>query len=111
MIKLFEYLNLLPMIQTMEKETEADDIIAYLALHERYKEYQKVILSADKDFIQLLKENETILYRPTQNDIKTVSLILKEYDIHPNNFALSRAVVGDRSDNLSRSLSVSGLKP
>ena len=111
MVKLFEYLNLLPIIQIMEKETEADDVISFLALHEKFNSWNKIILSADKDFIQLLKENETILYRPTQNDIKTVSSILKEYDIHPNNFALSRAVVGDRSDNLSRSLSVLDLKP
>ena len=29
-----------------------------------------------------------------------MNYLLKEYNIHPNNFAIARAMVGDKSDNL-----------
>ena len=58
-----------------------------------------MIVSSDKDFFQLLDDN-TILYRPVQKVIHNRKSIIEEYGIHPNNFALARAVVGDKSDNL-----------
>lgn len=99
MIRLMEYLNNFPIIQFIEENIEADDVISFVAREYNFKSWQTIILSADKDFIQLLNKN-TILYRPTQNDIKTVKGIIEEYNIHPNNFALARSIVGDKSDNL-----------
>ena len=94
-----EYLNNFPVIQTLADEVEADDIISYICRYSQYKDKQKVIVSSDKDFFQLLDEN-TILYRPVQKVILNRKNIIEEYGIHPNNFALARAVVGDKSDNL-----------
>ena len=95
-----EYLNNFPVIQTLADEVEADDIISYICRFSEYKDSQKVIVSSDKDFFQLLDDN-TILYRPVQKVILNRKKIIEEYGIHPNNFALARAVVGDKSDNLS----------
>ena len=71
-----------------------------MAKHQKYSDWQKVIVSSDKDFIQVLDE-KTILYRPTQSQILNSKRVVDEYGIHPNNFVLARAMSGDKSDNLS----------
>ena len=97
--RLIEYYNQIPVIQFMFKATEADDIIAYVAHHKSLKDYEKIILSSDKDFFQLLDDN-TVLYRPIQKEVLNKKNILDKFDIHPTNFALARAMVGDKSDNI-----------
>ena len=98
-IRLTEYLSCLPIFQFMFDNVEGDDVISYCAQHEKFKEWFKVIVSADKDFIQLLN-NRTVLFRPTQKEVLTVKKVVEEYQIHPNNFLLARAICGDSSDNL-----------
>ncbi len=98
-LRIIEYLNLTPIIQFMEPNVEADDIIAHISKSPILAESQKVIISSDKDFIQLL-DDKTILFRPTQNEVLNKNNVLEKYDIHPNNFALARAMAGDSSDNL-----------
>ena len=96
-LRLAEYFNQLPICQINIEFSEADDIIG--ALVARFKSKQKVIISSDKDYFQLL-DDTTILYRPTQKQILNKNNIISEYKIHPSNFALARAIVGDKSDNL-----------
>ena len=98
-LKSYEYLNSTPIIQFREPHVEADDVIAYICQHQRYSDWQKVIVSSDKDFIQVLDEN-TVLYRPTQSQILNTKRVVEQYGIHPNNFVLARALAGDKSDNL-----------
>ena len=97
--RLIEYLNCMPVTQLMFPEVEADDVIAEVTRMPYFNEWQKVIVSSDKDFIQLLDE-ETVLFRPIQKEVLNKNRIIEEYGIHPNNFALARAIVGDKSDNL-----------
>ena len=94
-----EYLNNFPVIQLLADEVEADDIISYICRFSPYKDKAKVIVSSDKDFFQLLNDT-TILYRPIQKVVLNSKEIVREHGIHPNNFALARAIVGDKSDNL-----------
>jgi DNA polymerase-1 len=98
-VRLMSYLNDMPIIQTMIDYVEADDVIAYIAQHERYKDWEKVIISSDKDFFQLVEGNCT-LYRPIQDTLLEQKNIMEQYGIHPRNFALARAMEGDKSDNL-----------
>lgn len=98
-LRVIEYLNNMPIIQFLEKEVEADDLISVVCRHEKFKDWDKVIVSSDKDFIQLCNKN-TVLYRPIQNEVLTTKKILEEFKIHPNNFALARAMAGDPSDNI-----------
>mgnify|MGYP003120195424 CR=1 FL=1 len=95
-----EYLNHMPVIQFMYRGIEADDIIAYVCGLKEYSNWQKVIVSSDKDFFQLL-DDETILYRPVQKKVLNKHKLIEEFNIHPRNFAIARAMVGDRSDNLA----------
>jgi 5'-3' exonuclease len=78
---------------------EADDIISHVVQHPKYEGWQKVIVSSDKDFFQLC-DDETVVYRPIQKKIVNRNNLIEEFGIHPKNFALARAIVGDASDNL-----------
>lgn len=100
MVRLTEYLDELPVLQLMLESVEADDIIAWLCHCYEYTDWQKVIISSDKDFIQLC-DDKTVLIRPGKNEeVLNRNKILEQYEIHPRNFALARAIVGDKSDNL-----------
>ena len=99
LLRLMEYLNEMPIIQMVVDFVEADDVIAFGARHPYYDGYRKIIVSSDKDFFQLCSEN-TCVYRPIQDKLVCEQDIINEFKIHPNNFALARAIVGDKSDNL-----------
>lgn len=98
-LRVIEYLNCMPLIQFLEREVEADDLVSIVTQHPNFKDWDKIIVSSDKDFIQLCNGN-TVLYRPIQNEVLTTKKILDEYKIHPNNFALARSIAGDPSDNI-----------
>lgn len=97
--RLFDYLNEMPIAQIVLPEVEADDVIAAVTNLDYYKGWQKVIVSSDKDFLQLC-DHETVLYRPIQKVVMNRNKVIEEYGIHPTNMALARAIVGDKSDNL-----------
>ena len=98
-VRLMEYLNEMPVIQLVADFTEADDIIALVINHSRYDGWKKTIISSDKDFFQLCRDDVQV-YRPIQKKIVTRQSVIDEFKIHPNNFALARAIAGDSSDNL-----------
>jgi DNA polymerase-1 len=98
-IRTMQYVNELPVMQIMIDYVEADDVISYVVQHDKYKEYNKLIVSSDKDFYQLVDDN-TAIFRPIQKKVITLPIIMEEFAIHPNNFALARAIAGDPSDNL-----------
>ena len=54
-------------------------------------------MSTDKDFLQLCTGNVCV-YSPTKKRIYGTHEVLEEYQIHPNNFVLYRALDGDDSD-------------
>ena len=99
--RLLEYLDNLPICQFMFEDVEADDVIAAITQSKEIEDCNKIILSNDKDFMQLCNEN-TILCRPAMKpwQILNTNRIVEEYKIHPYNMALARALVGDKSDNL-----------
>jgi hypothetical protein len=97
--RLMEMLNFMPVIQLMADRVEADDIISYVTQSPQYSGWEKIIVSSDKDFFQLC-DDETVLYRPIQKKFVNKPRILEEFKIHPTNFALARAMAGDKSDNL-----------
>jgi len=98
--RLIEYLNNTPIIQLVSEGVEADDVISYVNNMPEHRGWQKIIVSSDKDFFQLL-DDETILYRPVQKEILNSKRIVEKFGIHPNNFAMARAIAGDKSDNLA----------
>ncbi len=98
--RVIEYLNELPIIQLMYPEIEADDLVSFVCSLPSLSNSQKVIVSSDKDYIQILDKN-VVLYRPIQEEVLNVKKVVEDYNIHPTNFALARAIAGDKSDNLA----------
>jgi 5'-3' exonuclease len=99
-LRLVEYFNEMPVIQFKFDNVEADDIVAYVCQMSELKDYEKVIVSNDKDFFQLVIDN-TVLMRPVEKSrVYNSRTVLNEFKIHPHNFALAKAMIGDKSDNL-----------
>ena len=93
-----EYMNEMPIIQFMLPEIEADDVIAHITQLPIYDGWQKIIVSNDRDFMQVCDE-ETVLWRPTKDEFLNTKRIIEQTGVHPTNMALARAIIGDASDN------------
>lgn len=77
---------------------EADDVLATLA--ESYKQdYDIVLVTADKDFSQLVEEG-VLIYDPSKDVIMDRALIYEKYGVWPEQFVDYLAMVGDSSDNI-----------
>lgn len=94
-VQLFQHL---PVCQVYVEGCEADDVIGYLAKY-RFRDDNVTIVSSDKDFWQLI-DDTTSVFRPTKKVMVGVEESRSETGIHPHNFALAKAVVGDGSDNI-----------
>jgi 5'-3' exonuclease len=99
--RLIQYLQQLPVTLVSIDKIEADDSIGYIVDHFEKDETCKevTIMSADKDFYQLVSE-KTSVYSPTKKKTYKVNDIVEEYSVHPNNFLLYKTLMGDNSDNL-----------
>ncbi len=87
-------------IKSVEKEGfEADDIIAAYTRQITEQGDNVLIISADKDLMQLAKENVNI-YDPMKKKVLTNSDILKKFGVSPNYITDVQALMGDSSDNI-----------
>ena len=101
LLRLVEYLGVLPVTTLVADGTEADDIIAYIAYdYLRVNGGHTYIMSSDKDFYQLVSEDIHV-WSPTKKKLYYIEDIKEEFEIHPQNFALYRALIGDKSDNIN----------
>lgn len=96
-MRLMDYLNHMPVAQLLFQSSEADDIVS--AVLNEMKGQECIIASSDKDYYQLLSENVSI-YNPNKKSMYTVKDLKKDYNISPENFAISKAICGDKSDNV-----------
>ena len=100
MAGLGELLSALPVTIMIYDGIEADDVIGYVVSQLRKEGEQAVIMSSDKDFLQLVNKDVTI-YSPTKKKIYNIEEVVEEYGIHPHNFINFRMIDGDNSDNIS----------
>jgi len=97
---LLNYLEYMPLQLVTADATEADDTIAYIAQEMFCKNENKVIImSSDKDFLQLVDERINV-WSPTKKKLYTPKSVLDEYGVHTNNFLFYRTLDGDKSDNI-----------
>jgi len=99
MIGLFELLEYLPVEVMLYDGIEADDVMGYIASQLLREDENAVLMSADKDFLQLVNERVKV-YSPTKKKLYDTDLVLAEYGIHPTNFMVFRTLDGDKSDNI-----------
>ena len=109
MARLIQYLQLLPVSLICIDGIEADDTIGYLATKlENYSATKEVtIMSADKDFLQLVS-NKVKVYSPVKKKIYKPKDVLEDYNVSSYNFVNYKILMGDTSDNLP---GVNGLGP
>ena len=80
------------------EDIEADDAVGYVCT-QMYPEVQKVIMSTDKDFYQLI-DPFTIVYSPSKKEYYSSIVFKDEYGVLPGNYIIIKALAGDKSDNV-----------
>jgi DNA polymerase-1 len=98
LMRLTEYLDVMPLTTLVADKAEADDVIAYISNdYLEQKDSQVFIMSSDKDFMQLV-DNRTHVWSPTKKKMFYAEDVLETYGVLPANFALFRSLIGDDSD-------------
>lgn len=101
MMRVVQYLELLPIQLFCIDNIEADDAIAYITSNFYEKEANKIrIVSTDRDFLQLVSDKVEV-YSPVKKKLYDSNAIKTEFGIHPNNYLLYRVLTGDDSDNIN----------
>ncbi len=99
MATLAKMLKRFPVCQIYVNDCEGDDVIAHLC-KDQFRDRKKIIVSNDRDFYQLLNER-TSVYSPQSKRIHDAEDVKKEFfGIQTQNFALAKALCGDKSDNI-----------
>ena len=110
-VRVIQYLKLLPVKTTIIDKVEADDIIAVLSkkLVEKYNS-TCFIVSSDKDFVQLVTD-KIILYRPMEKEYYNASTVKEKFGCLSSNFILYKTLLGDNSDKIPgvKGLGVKGI--
>ncbi|WP_432418517.1 DNA polymerase I [Aurantimicrobium minutum] len=92
-------------ITTVTKEDyEADDILATLAAQGSASNFKVLVVSGDRDAIQLIDDNVTLLY-PSKQGVSELTRydavkVFERYGIQPHQYPEIAALVGETSDNL-----------
>ena len=94
-----EILNYLPVTTMIYDGVEADDVMAYITTQLLKEDEQAVVMSTDKDFLQLVND-KTIVWSPTKKKIYNNKVIKEEFGIESKNLLLYRVLDGDSSDNI-----------
>ncbi|MBU0680912.1 MAG: DNA polymerase I [Proteobacteria bacterium] len=82
-----------------EEGVEADDLIASAAKVLRKQGYEAIVVSGDKDLLQLVAEGITA-WEPMKDVIMDQEFIRQKYDIAPELLLDFFALIGDTSDNI-----------
>ncbi|MBF9070904.1 DNA polymerase I [Streptacidiphilus fuscans] len=98
-----ELLDAMKVPHLRSPEYEADDIIATLATAAGAEGYEVLILTGDRDSLQLVNDNVTVLY-PTKGVSEftryTPEKVFEKYGVTPAQYPDLAALRGDPSDNL-----------
>ena len=94
---LIEILYKTPVTQIYVNDCEADDVIAYLC--KSNMKHDKIIVTSDKDYYQLVDKN-TFIWSPNKKKLIDEEYIIENWNIHPTNFCVARCFSGDQSDGI-----------
>jgi len=98
-----EVLNALGITVLAEPGFEADDIIATLATQAEQEGYRVLVVTGDRDALQLVSPDVTVLYpRKGVSDLTrfTPDAVVEKYGLTPAQYPDFAALRGDPSDNL-----------
>ena len=84
----------------LEKEgTEADDVIATIAKKLSDKGEKVVVVSSDKDLMQLISDN-VIMYDPMKSKYLDAASVYEKFGVGPDKVRDALTLMGDASDNI-----------
>jgi DNA polymerase-1 len=87
-------------IKVLEQEgVEADDLIASYTTYATQKGVEVMVVSADKDLMQLIRDG-VYLYDPIKEKIIGEAEVKEKYSVYPNQMTDYLALLGDASDNI-----------
>ena len=95
---LISLLKKLPICQVYVGDCECDDVIGYLCKY-TLRDENKVIVSSDQDYYQLLND-KTKIYRLGKKETVESQDILDLTGVSCENYCLAKCLVGDSSDNI-----------
>ncbi len=87
----------IPMLE--EELYEADDIIASLCHAMKVQGHEVIIISGDKDLLQLV-DDQVHMLDPMKNKLYTIKEVEEKYNLPPEKLLDYFALVGDSSDNI-----------
>ena len=102
------------LIDAMEIKTEsiygyeADDVIASIATDAVKKGMQVIVVSADKDLCQLVKDGEIAVYDPSKKKYLDENGVIEKFGIEAKQVVDYLSIIGDSSDNI---VGVNGIGP
>ncbi|MET0479887.1 MAG: DNA polymerase I [Mycetocola sp.] len=109
-----EFIGQVPLLQDALKamnittisieDYEADDILATLSVQGTEQGYRTLVVSGDRDTIQLVNDDVTLLY-PSRMGVSDLTRydaakVMERYGIQPHQYPEVAALVGETSDNL-----------
>ena len=98
LVSLVNILYKTPVTQIYVDDCEADDVISYLTKTKKTSA-QKIIVTSDKDYYQLVN-NDIKIWSPNKKVLIDEKYILEKWGITPANFCTARCFAGDQSDGL-----------
>ncbi len=99
-----EALHAMNIVTITKEDFEADDILATLSLQGKEQGYRVLVVSGDRDTIQLVDEDVTLLY-PNARGVSELKVydpdaVRERYGVEPEQYPEIAALVGETSDNL-----------
>ena len=94
-----EFVRASNILMLEEAEVEADDILASVAAKYTKQGYRVVIVSGDKDLLQLV-DDSVAMYDPMKNKLMDRAEVEQKYGVRPDQLLDFFALVGDSADNV-----------
>lgn len=99
-----EALHAMNIVTIMKEDYEADDVLATLSTQGAEAGFNVLVVSGDRDTIQLVNDDVTLLY-PSKQGVAELTRydatkVFERYGIQPHQYPEIAALVGETSDNL-----------
>jgi len=94
-----EALKNFPVSQLYVKDTEADDVIAYICQY-KFPQSNIVVVSSDKDLYQLI-DNRVSQWSLNQKKLFNKQEVKEKFGVYPENLTTVRCFAGDSSDAIA----------
>lgn len=97
--KIFEMVEAFSIPVVQREGFEADDLMGTIAIVNKEKGINTVLVTGDKDFCQIVSNKVTLL-DTMKNKSTTINDVIERYGVHPEQIIDFQALMGDSIDNI-----------